>query len=424
MKRSIATISLLPIMAFIIACEKKEPPLAGTRVSIFSMQSQGTKDGDILLDRPVHNAEWFGEGGNSRNNPGHLAGRKEFDKVWTVNIGRSIGHRMIVYPPVVMDGIIFAIDGDSTVTALDFETGEVLWENRGLAHDEPIGFGALTGAPESETTESGRIFAISSNGFTASFDSKTGAAIWKTDLKTELKSPPRICDGLMLFVSGSGELFALDANTGERKFSRRTLPDPFGFFRGSAPACVDGGAIIAFPNGEVHKISLPAGRTGWMQPIAFAGIKDINTMSDIVSNPVVSGNTVFVKAYSGRMHAIDIETGRGAWNRSDSGQTTPVISGKVMFDIDGGHTLSAMDMETGKTLWSAVLETKGTPLSPLLVNNQLLIGTTSGYLYRFDPYTGKPLDKALNLTSSMDSAPIVVNGRLLVISHGNLSMFK
>ena len=101
------------------------------------------------------------------------------------------------------------------VICLDLETGKTLWKS-----EVP---GKATGRNSSSTpcVAEGRVFAIGS-GRAYCVDAETGKEIWSTQLKVKsAATSPMFADGLVVFVAG--QLMALDAATGELKWTQKQV---------------------------------------------------------------------------------------------------------------------------------------------------------------------------------------------------------
>ena len=401
----------------LISCTADKERLSGKRVSVFSSASGTAASGEkIVLARPYVNESWNSPSGNPANNKGHLAGRKSFSEKFRRDVGVNYETSPILYPPVADGKTIFTIDGNLHISAIDSETGLRLWHHTGLSNGDYIRFGALA-------LSGGSLFAIANDSTLLRLDPKTGREIYRRNFGATLKSGLQACGDLLLFASDDGELFAVEAESGEKKFGHRTIEEPFGLIRGSTPACAGNRIVAAFTNGEVHMVM--DGAPIWLASTTRSDFKSVNAMSDIAAGPVIESGSAIVKNYSGRTVAFDLKAGRELWAKSSGGMATPAASGGFLFDVDSDNVASAYGAKTGKTIWSTKLEPeKGARvLSPLLVNNQLLAAFSSGELIKLDPYTGK-LISSENIAPQIDATPIVVGDVLVIISNGNLKIFR
>ncbi|MFA9479981.1 PQQ-binding-like beta-propeller repeat protein [Phycisphaerales bacterium AB-hyl4] len=125
-------------------------------------------------------------------------------------------------PPVVADGIMYAIDYDSVV-AIDAATGQIRWREsfaRGLsesdylmsrdltsgAHLENSLYGLVTGTP---AAVNGQLFFVTRTGRLIAFDLKNKQYAWSYDLGTSVDAGPAVA-GNMIYVAGrNGVLYAM-----------------------------------------------------------------------------------------------------------------------------------------------------------------------------------------------------------------------
>jgi outer membrane protein assembly factor BamB len=128
--------------------------------------------------------------------------------------------------PVVLDGTVFLQDPDSNVLAMDFSSGEILWETR---------FDAPSGGTNGIVVGQGMIFGATPTSAFA-LNAETGEKIWSTNLvidgSTEIIMIPGFHKGLV-YVSTTpipeqggaiGVLWALDAESGAKVWHFNTAP--------------------------------------------------------------------------------------------------------------------------------------------------------------------------------------------------------
>ena len=127
-------------------------------------------------------------------------------------------------------------------------------------------------------------------------------------------------DGKVLFNTESCTLFALDARTGKKLWSR-WLGDPT-----LAQVAVDGGRVFAAHPTENGAWRLSAfqtrnGRTLWSRPVG----------GELLAAPVVAGGAVYASTIRGVTHRFDAATGRRDWRQRLGATTAPWIAGDQLF---------------------------------------------------------------------------------------------
>ena len=408
---------LLPF--FLFSCESAPKKLVGEKVSIFEERKEISQiQKNILLEKPYINEKWISTGGNSKNTIGHIGGKKSFKKLFSKNIGKVNSTQQILYSPVANKDIVYTISGNLRLTASDIKTGKTLWEKEKLKNNDLIKFGALA-------LDDNYLYIITNNSQLLKLDAKTGEIIYSKYFNTTLKSGLQLCNNMLLFIDDSNELFAVNAQNGEKAFTHKSMEESSSFIKGSNPLCIDDKIIATFSNGEIHMIMQDTATPIWLSSIYKISPSNINNITDIVANPITNGNIVIVKGYNDITKAIDINEGMTLWENNNGGITTPTLSNDIMFDINNNKVLSATDIITGKIIWESKLPStpKEIFFDPLLVNNQLIIPISNGEIIKFNPYTGRQIsiDK---LTNKIDTNPIVIEGYLIIISDGNLEIFS
>jgi len=150
-------------------------------------------------------------------------------------------------------------------------------------------------------------------------------------------------------------------------------------------------------------------------------LASINT---IRANPVIAGNAVFAAGQSNLLTAIDIRTGNRVWQRDLTLVDQPWISGNYLFAVANNSDLIAMENATGRILWSTKIplgaeddDKTGAFISgPILIDNRLLVTTSTGYAFAVSPYTGKIMSY-VNLETPIETAPIVADGIVLLTTN-------
>jgi len=158
--------------------------------------------------------------------------------LWTTN---AVG--AVLVAPTIADGVMYIGDMNGALVAFDPFTGEELWRNStGLF---------LAGA--SPLVADGIVFACAANLYSyessvLAFDAATGDGIWSSVLTTGYAySSPAYNNGTIYCMFESGEIFALDAETGDTV----QYIDVVGYCM-SSPAIANGHLIATDVDGMVY----------------------------------------------------------------------------------------------------------------------------------------------------------------------------
>ena len=148
------------LLPFGLGGEKEKGAVAteGQRVSVLTFDQQLAPSAalagrDFFLPGPQAANAWPLPGGTPENSVEHVIAAPNFTVAWKRNIGAGSAKNRQVMAPVVADGgRIFVLDGESTVTAVDAQSGgrasvfkELVWRylscRLGGVNNSPSPFG-------------------------------------------------------------------------------------------------------------------------------------------------------------------------------------------------------------------------------------------------------------------------------------------
>jgi outer membrane protein assembly factor BamB len=244
-------------------------------------------------------------------------------------------------------------------------------------------------------------------------DAASGQVKWDCEamgVTMHFYSSPAVSDGLVYFdtnagyfgsdvMTSGGSLYALDAQTGQEKWT--STPDDR-FWPTFSPVVSDG--VVYFGNDRdsgdyLHAFDAQTGEEKWVY----------ETTGDIRwSSPAVSGGVVYLlyEAYDWRpeanetdalLVALDAASGRELWQFGVANAvcciepwSSPSISGNVVYlhtCLLEGDRLHALDASTGEELWTWLTSPapstgwKVAGSSPAISDGVVYLSGTDGYLY-------------------------------------------
>lgn len=218
---------------------------------------------------------------------------------------RDFGERENVdASPAIADGRVF-VGTENALLALDAETGTELWRRPIEAHSDssPAVADGLVyyGGPGSpDSTSPATLWAI---------EAETGETVWRAGIDDiNFRTSAAVADGLVYTVASSvrtcagddcsgttrGQVYALDAKSGERQWTADIETDTR-----SSPAVADG-VIYVGCNDGLSAVTTD-GESVWH--VAFESERDADPYVD--SSPAVAAETVFVGVSDGRLRAIE-----------------------------------------------------------------------------------------------------------------------
>ena len=145
-------------------------------------------------------------------------------------------------------------------------------------------------------------------------------------------------------------------------------------------------------------------------------------ISTISANPVISDDTVFAAGNNDLLVAIDLRNGQRIWERQIGSSNQPVLAGKYLFLLANDNRLMAIQADSGKIVWATKIlgnaDDKNNTVfaGPLLINNQLLVTSSDGYLFFISPFDGKIIGKT-EIDNGSFLPAVAADGQIIVTTN-------
>lgn len=290
-----------------------------------------------------------------------------------------------------------------------------------------------------------------------------GKKAWQFATSGPVFSSPAEANGKIVLGSADGTVYCLN-NGGKLQWKVKTGAAVLG-----SPLIENGMVYIGGSDSLFRAIDLQTGKMVW----SFKGLE-----GPVVSQPVISGNTLVFGAWDRNLYALNKRDGALLW-KWNNGSTVrnyspasviPVIKDGAVYIAAPDRVLTAIDLQTGATLWrtaqSAVRESIGlsedgnmiygktmndtiaafysnrnnpqvawkmfagygyehTPSMLIEKEGRLFFGTRSGVVYAIDPKT-QSIAWAHKLDNSMVNTVRVLNRRqvLAATMDGKVSLLQ
>lgn len=279
--------------------------------------------------------------------------------------GAYPGYTGAVIPPV--GGMFWSVDLDNgpVDTTLVVAEGKVFGITAGI-----VNWNTLT---------------FDSPPFVFALNATTGDVVWRHEFQGrsgfEIGSPA-YAGGVLYAAIASGEVLALDAGTGESKWS--TSVDGAGI--SSSPTIAGARVLIGTGGGRLVCLQISDGTIEWTAnlsgPVYLAA-------------PSVRDDIVYIGTENSTLHALDLTNGSEVWTMDMPGRVrgTPLVLNDRIFVISAVYSglvatdgfLHSLGMD-GKELWNVTIGPTGS--SPTIVGPFVAVGSRSGLWY-IDPGDGE-----------------------------------
>jgi outer membrane protein assembly factor BamB len=231
-----------------------------------------------------------------------------------------------------------------------------------------------------------------------------GRAAWSFESRTLIEFPPAVADGLAVFGTNSGRVYALDADSGDLRWARRQKGEI-----ASTPAIAGDRVLVSSMDGALTAYGAAAGVKLWN--LSTGG-------SPIESSPLVVGELAYVGAWDGRMRAVDVDSGQVRWTfqASDDIKGSAALAGDAIVFGDYSGNVYALDPKTGAQRWrySGGQRFYG---GPAVSGRTLVIGDVGGAVVALDTRTGAERWRHSTGGQYVYSTPAIADGRVFVGSY-------
>jgi len=351
---------------------------------------------------------------------------------WKLEIGAGYATPLLVGNRVYQ---FSRIGENETMTALDADTGKVVWQAGYPATFtiNPATKAHGTGPKSTPVFFDGRLYSVGMTGTVTAWDAATGKQVWLKpgagpDMQyTTHAFSPLVNAGHVIFHIGGhdkGALTAFDLNTGNVRWS--WTGDGPGY---ASPIVADFDGvrqIITPTQTKIVGVDASTGTLLWERPLVHQFVSNSIT-------PIVNGPTVIV-AGTGPLFAFNVARRDGKWATEQVWEntelplrfTTPVVSGGMLFGLSGRNSgqYYAIDVKTGKTLWTS--EGRQAAHASVARANDLLLSLESDgefVIARSSPAAFEQLRRYKVADSETWAQPAVSGNRIVVKDVTSLTLW-
>lgn len=327
--------------------------------------------------------------------------------LWQTDLGYGVGKYYIRLQPVVQGSHLYIANTRGKLVSLDLKDGDTQW-----SVDLPMDISAGVGIGGS------RLFVASPNGEVMAVSADDGHVLWKSLVSSEVFAPPVDAGQRVLVHTTDGKLFALDAATGRVQWTYdRSVP--ILNLRGTSTPVVSNGAVFdSFASGKLVAVQLDSGKVLLEQPLAIPeGRSDLERVIDADSGPLLEPNgVVYVATYQGRIVAVDLRNGRQIWERKASIFQALTADQQYLYASDADDAVVAYDKNNGLPAWRQDKLKARDITAPALDGQYLLVGDYAGYLHVLDKRDGHFVARFSDIDYSIRFDPSVGHGAQHVVN--------
>lgn len=352
----------------------------------------------------------------------------ETDVVWQESIGDGVQHYFSRLTPAIHNDVVYVANREGEVEALSLDNGDTLWQTD--VRENPAFW-------PWETTESaklsggilqayGKIFVGSEHGYLTALDRETGEIVWRKTMPGEVLAKPAAGDGLIFVNLGSGKLLAVHPDTGEERWRFEQEVPPLTLRGQSSPTVANGGVLLGLETGKLSVLISENGYSAWSAEIASPkGASEFERLVDVDTQALISGPYAYAIAYNGNLAAVDIRSGNVVWKREYSSYRDLSMDSQSIYVVDSDGVIYGLDKTSGIERWSQPALRGWYLTGPTVAGKYLALGDQEGNLHWLDKETGELVSREDFDSSGFFIEPVVAGDKLILYTRdGEVSAVK
>ncbi len=245
---------------------------------------------------------------------------------------------------------------------------------------------------------------------------------WTFVTQGPIRSSPIAVGDAIVFGSGDGVLYSVDAAQGRERWSLRTgsaLDGPAAFAAGNV--------VVESRDGRLFGVDARSGALRWTLALGADAHSDWD-YEYFISGPATDGSRVYVGSGHGEVSCVDAASGGVLWRFMTGGRVraSPSVDGGVVFVGSFDGYVYALDAARGTQLWkfatqgvsidcqAAGFDRRSVQGSTAVTSDLVLVGGRDGHLYAIDRRTGVERWNFDHETSWVVSSPAVSGSTVVV----------
>ncbi|HEX2529482.1 MAG TPA: PQQ-binding-like beta-propeller repeat protein [Geminicoccus sp.] len=223
-------------------------------------------------------------------------------------------------------------------------------------------------------------------------------------------NPPVIANGTVYAVDGDVEVSAIDAATGDKRWTSQPEELPYADRLNGGGIAFDGGRLyLATTKGVLICLDAGSGNEIWRRDVR----------SPLRGSPAVVDGRVLVISADNQSFALDGQTGELVWQHTAPGEIAAILGGSTPAAAQGivivpysSGEVNALSLETGIPIWTETVLRPRRTLAiaaisdidglPVIDRDRVFVGGTGGEIAAFDLASG---GRIYELTAATEQTP-------------------
>jgi outer membrane protein assembly factor BamB len=342
--------------------------------------------------------------------PAELTDFKEevvLQKQWSRSVGDGQGETYNMLIPAIEGENIFAADTTGVVMSIKRSSGDVVWKKE---LDKPVSGAVGVGY--------GMVMVGTLKGEVIVLDESTGEEKWHARVTSEVLAAPSTNGDVVVVQTQDDRVVGFDAATGTQRWIYESTPAVLTLRGTGAPIVTNHLAIAGLSTGKVVALETSNGVPAWEQRVAIPqGRSELDRVVDIDGGLLLSGGTLYVATYQGRVAGLELESGRVLWQRDASSYAGVAQGfGSVYVSLANG-TVEGIDERSSTALWSNDSLARRQLGAPEVFSSYVAVGDMEGYLHLLSQVDGRFVGREKIDGDGLRARPLVSGNTIYVFGN-------
>jgi len=330
------------------------------------------------------------------------------DKLWSTGVGGGGEALRLALGLAHEEDVLYAAARDGKVRAIDAANGRTRWQT-----DTKLELSAGPGAGN------GLVVVGTNDGEVVALDAEAGTVRWTARVSGEILAAPMVAGDRVVVRSVDGRMRALLASDGSEAWMVEDIV-PRLSLRGTAPPVLAGSTVICgFDSGKVMAVNLESGEILWQAQVSTPkGRSELERLADVDAAVQVDGSDVYAVGYQGRAAMIALDSGQIWWARDLSSYRGLGLDDANLYVATSEGDVVALRRRDASILWTQQGLKRRWLSTPAVVGPAVMVGDFDGYLHWLDRESGTFVARVRPGRDRISVAPLVVGDRVFVIDDG------
>ena len=342
--------------------------------------------------------------------PAELTDFKEevvLQKQWSRSVGDGQGETYNMLIPAIDGENIFAADTTGVVMSVNRSSGDVVWKKE---LDKPVSGAVGVGF--------GMVMVGTLKGEVIVLDESTGEEKWHARVTSEVLAAPATNGDVVVVQTQDDRVIGFDAATGTQRWIYESTPAVLTLRGTGAPIVTNRLAVAGLSTGKVVALDTTNGVPVWEQRVAIPqGRSELDRVVDIDGGLLLSGGTLYVATYQGRVAGLELESGRILWQRDASSYAGVAQGfGSVYVSLANG-TVEGIDERSSTALWSNDSLARRQLGAPEVFSSYVAVGDMEGYLHLLSQVDGRFVGREKIDGDGLRARPLVSGNTIYVFGN-------